>query len=70
MLFKRLGNFLFTMTYAHLDTELLVDMLSQVLGTIDGTMLTTRTAKAEHQRCEATLDVATHMGIGQLIDTV
>jgi hypothetical protein len=37
------------MTDAYLDTELLVNMLGQVLGTIDGTMLTTRTAKAEHQ---------------------
>ncbi len=58
------------MTDAHLDTEFIVDMLSQMLGTIDRTVLTTRTAKAEHQRREATLDVAAHMGIGQFIDTV
>ena len=38
-LFQRLGNFLFTVADAHLDTELLVDVLGQVLGTIDGTIL-------------------------------
>ena len=47
-----------------------MDMLGQVLGAIDGTMLTTRTAEAEHQRRETTLDVATHMSIGQFIHAV
>ena len=55
---------------AHLDAEFLVDMLSQMLGRIDGAMLTTRTAKAEHERGKATLDVAAHMVVGQLIDAV
>ena len=33
-------------------------------------MLTTRTAKAEHQIGKTTLDVAAYMGIGQLIHAV
>ena len=58
------------MNDAHLDAELLVNVLGQVLRTIDGAMLTTGTAEAEHQRSEAALDVTTHMSIGQLIDGV
>ena len=33
-------------------------------------MLTARTAKGEHERREATLQVALHMGIGQPIDAL
>jgi hypothetical protein len=40
---------LFTVTDANLNAELLMDMLCQVLGTIDATMLAARTAKTEHQ---------------------
>ena len=58
------------MTDAHLDAELLVDMLSKVLCTIDRTMLTTRTTKAEHQIGETALDITAHMGIGQFINAV
>ena len=46
------------------------DMLSKVLGGIDGTMLTTRTAEREHQRGKATLDISAHVGIGKLIDRI
>ena len=45
---KHLRDFLFSMTDAHLDAELLVDMLSQMLRTIHRAMLTTRTTEAEH----------------------
>ena len=58
------------MTNAHLDTELLVDVLCQMLGGINGAMLTTRTTESEHQRGEAALDISAHMGIGQLIDRI
>jgi hypothetical protein len=37
------------MTDAHLDTELLVDMLGQMLGRIDTAVLTSRTTETEHQ---------------------
>jgi len=37
------------MTDADLNAKLLMDMLGQVLGTIDRTVLATRTTKAEHQ---------------------
>ena len=49
---------------------LLVDMLCQMLGGIYAAVLTTRAAEREHQRREASLQITTHMGIGQLIDTV
>ena len=61
---------LLTVADAHLDAELLVDVLRQMLGGIDRAVLTTRTAEGEHQRGEATLDIAAHMSIGQLIDGV
>ena len=58
------------MADAHLDAELLVDMLGQVLGGIDRAVLTTGTAEAEHEGGEATLDITAHMGIGEFIDAV
>ena len=58
------------MTDAHLDTELLVDMLCQMLGGIDTAMLTTRTTEGEHQRGEATLDIPSYMGIGEFIHRI
>ena len=58
------------MTDAHLNAELLMDMFSQMLCTIDRAVLATRTAKAEHQRGKSTLDIAAYMGIRQLIDAV
>ena len=67
---ERLCDVLFTVTDTHLDAELLVDMLCQMLGGIDATMLATGTAKAEHERCEAALDITAHMSIGQFIHAV
>ena len=61
---------LLAVTDAHLDAELLVDMLSQVLGRVDRAVLTTRTAEGEHQRGETALDISAYMGIGKLIDRI
>ena len=47
-----------------------VEVFSQMLGRIDRAVLSTRTAKREHQRGEATLDISLHMVIGQPIDTL
>ena len=58
------------MADAYLYAELLVNVFSQVLRTIDGTVLTARTAKAEHQTGEAALDITAHVGISQFIDAV
>jgi hypothetical protein len=44
-----LRNVLFAVTDAHLDAKLVMDMLSQMLGAIDGAMLTTRATEAEHK---------------------
>ena len=61
---------LFTMGHPDLNAKLLIEMLGKMLRTIDGTMLTTRTAEAEHQMGEATLDITSHMLVGQRIDMV
>ena len=52
----------------HLDAELLMDVLCQMLCTVYAAVLTARTAKAEHQTCEAPLDIARHMVVGKGID--
>ena len=61
---------LFTMDYPHLHTEFLMDMFGEVLGGIHTAVLAPGATKAEHQRRETTLDIATHMCIGQLIHRV
>ena len=58
------------MTNAHLYAEFFVNMFCQMLCAINRPVLTTRAAEGEHQTSEATLNVTTHMGIGQLIHTV
>ena len=67
---EHLVDMLLAMDYMHLNPKLLMDMFSQMLGTVDATVLTTRTAKREHERGEAALNVTAHMGISQLIDAV
>lgn len=67
---QRLCDALLTMTDTHLNTELLVDVLSQMLGGIDRTVLTSRTAKREHQRREASLDITAHMGVSEFIHRI
>ena len=54
----------------HLDAELLVEMLGEMLGTVDRAVLTTRAAEAEHQMGEAALDIARHMLVGKGVDMV
>ena len=46
---KCLGDTLLAMADTHLDAKLLVDVLGQVLGRVDGAVLATRTAEGEHQ---------------------
>ena len=58
------------MVNAHLNAKLLVDMLGQMLGAIHAAMLSACTSETEHQTGEAPLYVASHMGVGQLIDAV
>ena len=60
-------DILFAMDYPHLHSEFLMDMLGEMLCGINTAMLTAGATKAEHQRRETALDIATHMGIGQLI---
>ena len=63
-------DILFAMDYPHLHSEFLMDMLAEMLCGINTAMLTTGATKAEHQRGESSLDVATHMSIGQFIHRV
>ena len=66
--FQCLMDVLLTVADAHLDAELIMDVLSEMLGRVDRTVLTTRTAEREHQRGESTLDIPAHMGIGTFIN--
>ena len=54
----------------HLNAKLFMQMFGQMLCRINATVLTSRATKAEHQVGETTLDVATHMVIGQGIYTI
>ena len=65
-----MGDALLTMADAHLDAELLMDVLCQMLGRIDGAMLASRATKGEHQRSEAALDISAHMSIGEFINRI
>ena len=52
----------------HLDAELLMDVLCQMLCTVDAAMLTASTAETKHQTREPPLDIARHMMVGKGID--
>ena len=67
---QNLRDILLTMTDTHLYAKLLMDMFCQVLGRIDAAVLTARATKTEHERGEATLQVTTHMIVGQFIDRI
>ena len=69
-IFEGLRDALFTMTEANLYAKLPMNMLGQMLGTIHATMLTARTAEAEHQVGKAALQVSLDMSVGQLIYTL
>ena len=58
------------MRYPNLYTELLVDMLCKMLGTIHGAVLTACASEGEHKTGEASLDISCHMGIGKLIHRI
>lgn len=59
------------MADAHLYTrKTVVKMLCQMLGRIDTAMLTACTAKGKHERREATVDIALHMSIGELVNGI
>ena len=66
--FHHLGNALLPMANVYLDAKNAMDVLAKMLGTIDRTMLTARTSKAEHQRSESSLYVTAHMSISQPVD--
>ena len=61
---------LFSMTYLHFYAKLLVDMFGKMLGRIHTAMLTARTTETEHQGGETALDIAIHVMVCQLIDTL
>ena len=58
------------MHYMHLYAKLLVYVLCQMLCAIYAAVLASCAAEAEHERCEAALDVAADMCVGQLIHAV
>lgn len=58
------------MTNVHLYTELLVNMLSHMLGTIDGTVTPACAAATDLQVRKTTLEETCHMKIDQFVDAV
>ena len=52
------------------DAVFLVEVFGEVLGTIDGAMLTTCAAEGEHQVGEPTLEITLHVRVGQPIDAL
>ena len=48
--------------------EFLVDVFGKMLRRIDGTMLTARAAKREHQRGKTTLQIAFDVGVGEFVN--
>ena len=65
---KNFKNPLFAVTEPNFDTEFLVDVLGEMLRRIDGTMLTARAAKREHQRGKTTLQIAFDVGVGEFVN--
>ena len=64
------ADMLLSMNYSHFYTKPLVDMLREVLCTVNTSMLTTRTAKTKHQMCKTALYISCHMLVGQGIDMI
>ena len=58
------------MMHMYLHAKFIMNMFGQMLGTIDTSMLTTRTSETEHQTGKTTLDISEDMSIGQTIDTL
>ena len=63
-----LFDILLAMNDMHLNAEFLIEMLGQMLGTVDATVLAAGAAEAEHQVGETTLNVALDVVVGQLIN--
>lgn len=66
--FQGLPDVLLPVHDLHLDAELLMDVLCQMLCTVDAAMLTAGTAETKHQTREPPLDIARHMMVGKGID--
>ena len=66
--FQGLPDVLLAVHDLHLDAELLMDVLCQMLCTVDAAMLTASTAETKHQTREPPLDIARHMMVGKGID--
>ena len=63
-------NVLFAMGEVDADAIFPVEVLGEVLGAIDGTMLAACAAEGEHEVGEAALEVALDVMIGEAIDAV
>jgi hypothetical protein len=68
--FQYLCDALLSMANMHLDAELLVKMLCQMLSGIDTTVLSASTTETEHQGCEASLYVSAYMIVSQFVYAV
>ena len=68
--FQHPADALFAVYEAYLDAKLLVEVGSEVLGTIYRTVLPAGAAEGEHEVGEAPFDVPPAMGIGKMIDGI
>ena len=63
-------NALLTVGEVNTNTVFLVQVLSEVLCTIDGAVLTARAAEGEHEIGEAALQVTLNVVVSQAIDAI
>src|SRR3712207_1519048 len=64
---KHLLDLLFPMTNTHFHAEFLMNMLCQMLRAVHTAVLTAGTSEGKHQAREASLHIAGHVMVGQLI---
>ena len=62
--FQHLTDALLAVADAHFDAKLAVKVLRQMLGAVNTAVLSARATEGEHERGEAALDIALHVGIG------
>ena len=70
LLLQQLMDSLFAVGEVHDDTIFPMEMLRQVLGAIDGAVLSAGASEGEHQVGESPLEVAFYVGIRQAVDRI
>ena len=61
---------LLAVAYSHFYAKLFMDVLGQMLGAINTSVLSSRTSEAEHKAGESALDIPLDVSVGKFVDTV